>query len=830
MTSISEIQERKEHDIDQNHKSPSNDAPATRAQLDAARTLQRTYRGHRARRELKGLSLSPSARWSEAIKEAKYRDLTTPRPASRPQTSEASRSGDLTRTASDTQEQWRRVGKIARRAGGDDYTSDEGSALSPADKHERRRRREAQRAERMRTANTMDLAYFLEMVDLHHRYGSHLRKYHAEWKKQPTYENFFYWLDYGEGKHINLDNCSRERLDGMKVRYLGREERVNYAIEVDREGKLCWKRNGVRVSTTEEWRDSIKGLVRVEDEAPSPSPGLGFYVSSSESSGLSSGEDSGSDATPQDKKPKPAVAAAVKDGWKEIAHETKSKVLEHRPFKQPPREPGQKKQKEKEKKSMWIFVADTSYNLYIGIKQSGAFQHSSFLHGGRVSAAGIIKVIDGQLKYMQPRSGHYKPPASSFRAFVHSLQERGVDMSVMSVPKSYAVLIGIEGYYKGRQKIQKLKAAVKPEKGDDGEGGDGEREEERRRPGEKQREDMGGERLWGEKGANWYRLVLYEYDDAPPPIKLLNPPVLHPMSNHALFSSLLPPLARTSIRLSSSRSSSLYVCPQCSRSFPSLHHTPMIPLLPSSVSHSNHPQHPHRTFTTTPQPLSKHGGKKASKNTVAHNAAKTADDAADNPTDFSALEAQIAQIITGLREEIRRIKPGGVDVQAVEDVRVTLKKGGSADKGAKGGKDVVRIGELAQVVPRGRVLVLLVGEKEHIRPISSALASSPLALNAPPPSPHTPLELHIPIPPTTTESRQQALAAVSAKGESALFALREARGERRKHLRELKLAKKVGPDMMRRAEKELEKVNEKGVADVKKVVEAGRKALGEGPK
>ena len=43
-------------------------------------------------------------------------------------------------------------------------------------------------------------------------------------------------------------------------------------------------------------------------------------------------------------------------------------------------------------------VADTAYNLYIGIKQSGAFQHSSFLHGGRVSAAGLIKVHNGKLK------------------------------------------------------------------------------------------------------------------------------------------------------------------------------------------------------------------------------------------------------------------------------------------------------------------------------------------------------------------------------------------------------------------------------------------------
>ncbi len=80
---------------------------------------------------------------------------------------------------------------------------------------------------------------------------------------------------------------------------------------------------------------------------------------------------------------------------------------------------------------------------------------------------------------MQPRSGHYKPPASSFRAFVHSLQKRGVDMSVLSVPRSYAVLLGIEGYYKGRQNIQKLKAALTPGKGDDG--SDGEEGEEERR-------------------------------------------------------------------------------------------------------------------------------------------------------------------------------------------------------------------------------------------------------------------------------------------------------------------------------------------------------------
>ncbi|KAL8976737.1 MAG: hypothetical protein Q9177_006782, partial [Variospora cf. flavescens] len=239
-----------------------------------------------------------------------------------------------------------------------------------------------------------------------HRYGSHLRKYHAEWKTRPTRENFFYWLDHGEGLGVSLANCSRDKLDSMRVRYLGREERVNYAVEVDGQGKLCWKRNGLRVNTTEQWRDSVKGIVRVEDDAPSPSEGLGFYVSSSESSELESNDDhdegdSASDPAERSEKQKPAAAsAAIKTGWKEIAHDAKAKVWDRRPFKRSPKEADGRRKKEK-KKQQWIFqakVADTSYNLYIGIKQSGAFQHSSFLHGGRVSAAGLIKVKDGQLK------------------------------------------------------------------------------------------------------------------------------------------------------------------------------------------------------------------------------------------------------------------------------------------------------------------------------------------------------------------------------------------------------------------------------------------------
>lgn len=108
----------------------------------------------------------------------------------------------------------------------------------------------------------------------------------------------------------------------------------------------------------------------------------------------------------------------------------------------------------------WIFVADTSFNLYIGYKQAGAFQHSSFLHGSRILAAGQIKVKRGSLRRLSPLSGHYRPPAKNFRAFVKSLEEAGVDMSRVSISQSYAVLVGLESYTKTRKKLRAAESGL----------------------------------------------------------------------------------------------------------------------------------------------------------------------------------------------------------------------------------------------------------------------------------------------------------------------------------------------------------------------------------
>lgn len=86
-------------------------------------------------------------------------------------------------------------------------------------------------------------------------------------------------------------------------------------------------------------------------------------------------------------------------------------------------------------------------------------------------------------------------------------------------------------------------------------------------------------------------------------------------------------------------------------------------------------------------------------------------------------------------------------------------------------------------------------------------------------------QLNVPIPPPTKESRDLALSAASKAGETATVGIRNVRGTMQKRLRAMELKKVVRPDDLKKAHKEMEKIVEKGVADVKKTVDAARKAM-----
>ncbi|VFQ81352.1 unnamed protein product [Cuscuta campestris] len=179
-------------------------------------------------------------------------------------------------------------------------------------------------------AQKLALRHWLEAIDARHRYGHNLHLYYNVWFQSESPQPFFYWLDVGDGKEVNLEKCSRAKLQGQCIQYLGPKERERYEVMI-KNGKLVYKRNNVFVET-------IEG-------------------------------------------------------------------------------------------SKWIFVLSTSRTLYVGRKEKGTFQHSSFLAGAAITAAGRLVARGGVLEAIWPYSGHYLPTEENFEEFISFLEEHRVDLS-----------------------------------------------------------------------------------------------------------------------------------------------------------------------------------------------------------------------------------------------------------------------------------------------------------------------------------------------------------------------------------------------------------------
>ena len=218
------------------------------------------------------------------------------------------------------------------------------------------------------------------------------------------------------------------------------------------------------------------------------------------------------------------------------------------------------------------------------------------------------------------------------------------------------------------------------------------------------------------------------------------------------------------------------------------------------------------------------------------------------------MEAEIQKAIERLRADLSKLRTGGrFNPDVLEALRVQLGKGGDAQ--------TVRLGDVAQVVPKGRTVQVMVGEQDvgflllllllllflsaifvpasmmmmspkltrslqHLKPVSSAIQSSNLSLTPQPdPSGQDPLLLTLNIPPPTAESRKLAVAAATKAGDAANNGIRNARQGQQKKLRAMQVAKTARPDDLKKAGVAMEKVVEKGVGEVKKIVDGARKVL-----
>ncbi|KAI8563092.1 hypothetical protein RHMOL_Rhmol03G0086600 [Rhododendron molle] len=98
-------------------------------------------------------------------------------------------------------------------------------------------------------AQKLAFQHWIEAVDPRHRYGHFLHLYYKEWCKTDAGQPFFYWLDLGDGKDVELIECPRSKLRQQCIKYLGPQERENYQYIVA-EGKIVHKQSGNFLDTS----------------------------------------------------------------------------------------------------------------------------------------------------------------------------------------------------------------------------------------------------------------------------------------------------------------------------------------------------------------------------------------------------------------------------------------------------------------------------------------------------------------------------------------------------------------------------------------------------
>lgn len=173
-------------------------------------------------------------------------------------------------------------------------------------------------------------------------------------------------------------------------------------------------------------------------------------------------------------------------------------------------------------------------------------------------------------------------------------------------------------------------------------------------------------------------------------------------------------------------------------------------------------------------------------------------------------EERMGKSIDSLRQELKKLRTGRAHPSLLE--HITVEYYGSS----------VPLSQVANVnVDDPRTLAVVPWEKPMVAVVEKAIMQANLGLN-----PTTAGEvIRVPLPPLTEERRKDMIKLVKSEGEKGKVAIRNIRRDANADLKGLLKDKDISEDEERKAEDDIQKLTDKKIADLDKVLEEKEKDL-----
>jgi ribosome recycling factor len=173
-------------------------------------------------------------------------------------------------------------------------------------------------------------------------------------------------------------------------------------------------------------------------------------------------------------------------------------------------------------------------------------------------------------------------------------------------------------------------------------------------------------------------------------------------------------------------------------------------------------------------------------------------------------EQKMHKSVEALKHDLTKIRTGRAHTGLLDHIQVDYY--GS----------MVPLSQVANVgLGDARTITIQPWEKKMVQPIERAIRDSDLGLN-----PATTGEvIRVPMPPLTEERRRELTKVVRHEGENARVAVRNLRRDAITHLKDLLKKKEVPEDEERRAQDDVQKLTDRNIAEIDKLVAEKEKEI-----